>query len=79
MPQKPSEELKIADIPAILPVLPISGAFVFPKMLFPLEVSGTSAISLIDKAMAGDRLIGLAMLKKSEEPTEGTHKIEDFN
>ncbi len=78
MPQKPSEELKIADIPAILPVLPISGAFVFPKMLFPLEVSGTSAISLIDKAMAGDRLIGLAMLKKSEEPTEGPHKIEDF-
>ena len=78
MPQKPSEELKIADIPAILPVLPISGAFVFPKMLFPLEVSGTSAISLIDKAMSGDRLIGLAMLKKSEEPTEGPHKIEDF-
>ncbi len=78
MPQKPSEELKIADIPAILPVLPISGAFVFPKMLFPLEVSGISAISLIDKAMAGDRLIGLAMLKKSEEPTEGPHKIEDF-
>ena len=78
MPQKPSEELKIADIPAILPVLPISGAFVFPKMLFPLEVSGTSAISLIDKAMAGDRLIGLAMLKKSEEPTEGPHKIEGF-
>jgi len=28
--------------------------------------------------MAVDRLIGLAMLKKSEEPTEGTHKIEDF-
>ena len=78
MPQKPSEELKIADIPAILPVLPISGAFVFPKMLFPLEVSGISAISLIDKAMAGDRLIGLAMLKKSEEPTEGPHKIEAF-
>jgi len=78
MPQKPSEELKIANIPDTLPVLPISGAFVFPKMLFPLEVSGDSAISLIDKAMAGDRLIGLAMLKPSEDPAEGPHKIEDF-
>ncbi|MDD5099940.1 MAG: endopeptidase La [Syntrophales bacterium] len=78
MPQKPSEELKIANIPDTLPVLPISGAFVFPKMLFPLEVSGDSAISLIDKAMAGDRLIGLAMLKPSEDPTEDPHKIEDF-
>ncbi len=78
MPQKPSEELKIANIPDTLPVLPILGAFVFPKMLFPLEVSGDSAISLIDKAMAGDRLIGLAMLKPSEEPAEGPRKIEDF-
>ncbi len=78
MPQKPSEELKIANIPDTLPVLPITGAFVFPKMLFPLEVSGASAISLIDKAMAGDRLIGLAMLKQAEEPAEGLHKKEDF-
>ena len=55
--------MKIIQIPEILPVLPLAGAFVFPKMLFPLEVSGASAISLIDEAMAGDRLIGLVMLK----------------
>jgi ATP-dependent Lon protease len=77
-PQKPSEELKIPNIPDILPVLPISGAFVFPKMLFPLEVTGASAISLIDKAMATDRLIGLVMLRKAEEPSEVPHKREDF-
>ena len=76
--QKASEEMKIASIPEILPVLPLAGAFVFPKMLFPLEVSGASAISLIDEAMAGDRLIGLAMLKQAGDPTEGPHKMEDF-
>ena len=76
--QKASEEMKIASIPEILPVLPLAGAFVFPKMLFPLEVSGASAISLIDEAMAGDRLIGLAMLKQAGEPTEVPHKKEDF-
>ncbi|MCX5837199.1 MAG: endopeptidase La [Deltaproteobacteria bacterium] len=76
--QKASEEMKIASIPEILPVLPLAGAFVFPKMLFPLEVSGASAISLIDEAMAGDRLIGLVMLKQTGDPAEGPHKIEDF-
>ncbi|MFZ4437708.1 MAG: endopeptidase La [Syntrophales bacterium] len=78
MSQKTSEELKIANIPEILPVLPLAGAFVFPKMLFPLEVSGDSAVSLIDEAMAGDRLIGLAMLKQADGTTEGPHKMEDF-
>src|SRR5512136_3160502 len=76
--QQPPEELKVTKIPDILPVLPLSGAFVFPKMLFPLEVSGASAISLIDEAMAGDRLIGLVMLKQAGDPAEGPHKIEDF-
>lgn len=78
MPKKVSGEMKIADIPAILPVLPIEGAFVFPKMLFPLEVSGASAISLIDEAMAGDRLIGLIMVKRAGASTDGSHKIEDY-
>ena len=59
-------------------MLPLAGAFVFPKMLFPLEVSGASAISLIDEAMAGDRLIGLVMLKQAGDPAEGPHKMEDF-
>ncbi|MBN2439340.1 MAG: endopeptidase La [Deltaproteobacteria bacterium] len=78
MSQKASGEMKIASIPEILPVLPLAGAFVFPKMLFPLEVSGASAVSLIDEAMAGDRLIGLVMLKQSCDQAEGPHKIEDF-
>ncbi|MCE5264857.1 MAG: endopeptidase La [Deltaproteobacteria bacterium] len=78
MPEKTSEETKIQNIPEILPLLPLSGAFVFPKMLFPLEVSGNAAIRLIDEAMAGDRLIGLAILRQSGESTEGPHKQEDF-
>jgi ATP-dependent Lon protease len=78
MSQKPPEELKIAGVPDTLPVLPLAGAFVFPKMLFPLEVSGASAISLIDEAMAGDRLIGLVMLRQAGDPVEGPHKKEDF-
>ncbi|MCE5281128.1 MAG: endopeptidase La [Deltaproteobacteria bacterium] len=75
-----TDELKIAQIPEILPVLPLAGAFVFPKMLFPLEVSGASSISLIDEAMAGDRLIGLIIQKQKEETASGEtpRRKEDF-
>ena len=77
MSQKPFEELKVTKIPEILPVLPLTGVFVFPKMLFPLEVSGTQAITLIDEAMAGDRLIGVVLLKQS--PTcECSRQKEDY-
>jgi ATP-dependent Lon protease len=75
---KPSEELKVIQIPEVLPVLAISGAFIFPKMLFPLEVSGVSEMTLIDEAMAGDRLIGLVMLKRKLEEGEISHSKEDY-
>lgn len=77
MSEKPPEELKIAQIPEILPVLPLAGAFVFPKMLFPLEVTGTPSITLIDEAMAGDRLIGLVMLKQAPS-CECSRQKEDY-
>jgi ATP-dependent Lon protease len=67
----------VTKIPEILPVLPLTGVFVFPKMLFPLEVSGTQAITLIDEAMAGDRLIGVVLLK--QPPTcECSRQKEDY-
>ena len=75
--QKPLEEVKVTKIPDILPVLPLTGVFVFPKMLFPLEVSGTQSITLIDEAMAGDRIIGVVLLK--QPPTcECSRRMEDY-
>jgi ATP-dependent Lon protease len=77
--KKAPDELQIVQIPEILPILPLAGAFIFPKMLFPLEVSGASSITLIDEAMAGDRLIGLAILKQKTEAGEPPHhNKEDF-
>src|SRR4030042_57180 len=74
----PQEELKIARLPDVLPVLPLENAFVFPKMVFPLEVSGKPSTTLIDEAMAGDRLIGLALLKEKPEEKAPPRK-EDFH
>jgi ATP-dependent Lon protease len=76
--EKLSEELKVIQIPEILPVLTLADAFVFPKMLFPLEVSGASEIALIDEAMAGDRLIGLVMLRRKAEEGEISRVKDDY-
>ena len=74
--ERSPEELKAGNIPRILPILPIFNIVVFPKMMFPLEVSGDQSSALIDEAMARDRLIGLVMAKKP--PAETRYQSEDF-
>ena len=74
--QTAPEELKVLKIPEILPILPLFNALVFPKMMFPMEISGDQSMTLVDEAMAKDRLIGLVMSKKS--PPETKYQPEDF-
>jgi ATP-dependent Lon protease len=74
--QKPPEELKTLNIPDILPIMPLFNIVVFPNMVFPLEVIGEHSITLVDEAMATDRIIGLVMSKKP--PSEVKDRHEDF-
>ena len=74
--QKPAEDLKILKIPEVLPVMPLFNVVVFPNMVFPLEVFGEQSITLIDEAMASDRIVGLVLSKKS--PLETRNEPEDF-
>ncbi len=75
--QKSPAELKVLTIPDILPVMPLFNVVVFPNMVFPIEVFGEQSISLVDEAMAGDRIIGLVMSRKS--PLELKNQREDFH
>jgi ATP-dependent Lon protease len=74
--QKLPEELKIAKIPDILPIMPLFNTVIFPNMVFPLEVFGEQSITLVDESMAVDRIIGLVMSRKS--PEEIKYQPEDF-
>lgn len=74
--QKSPAELKVLTIPEILPVMPLFSVVVFPNMVFPIEVFGEQSVTLVDEAMAGDRIIGLVMSRKS--PMEVTNRQEDF-
>lgn len=75
--QSAPEELKVIKIPDLLPILPLFNILVFPKMMFPMEIFGEQAMTLVDEAMARDRLIGLVMSKKS--PSENIQAPEDFH
>lgn len=74
--QKSPAELKVLTIPDVLPVMPLFNVVVFPNMVFPIEVFGEQSVTLVDEAMAGDRIVGLVMSRKS--PMEVTNTREDF-
>jgi len=62
-----SQKLSMPDIPAQLPILPLSDVVVFPHMIAPLLVTSPNSIRLIDDAVAGDRLIGVTLQKNPDD------------
>ena len=48
-----------ADIPARIPVFPLSGALLLPSGQLPLNVFEPRYIAMVDSAMSGDRVIGM--------------------
>jgi ATP-dependent Lon protease len=74
--EKSTDELKVLKIPDILSLIPLFNVVVFPNMVFPLEVFGEQTMTLVDEAMAADRIVGLVMSKKS--PNEIKNQAEDL-
>ncbi|MCK5100709.1 MAG: LON peptidase substrate-binding domain-containing protein, partial [Desulfobacteraceae bacterium] len=71
-----SIDIKTDQIPDILPILPIVDTNLFPKMVLPLVLVQKEAIDLIDEAMAGNRILGLILSKRSE--VEERHTTRDL-
>ncbi len=64
-------------IPDILPILPIVDTNLFPKMVLPLVLIQHEAIELIDEAMAGNRMLGLLLSKRSD--IDSRHTADDLH
>ncbi|MFK5954014.1 MAG: endopeptidase La [Desulfobacterium sp.] len=64
-------------IPETLPVLPIVDTNLFPKMVLPLVIMQDEAIKLIDETMAGDRMLGVLLSKRSD--VKSRHSSKDLN
>lgn len=48
-----------ADLPGTLPLFPLNGALLLPRGLLPLIIFEPRYLAMIDRALAGDRLIGM--------------------
>jgi len=72
------EEMTKADIPEILPILPLRNTVLFPGVVIPITVGRDKSIKLVKEAYKGDRTIGVVSQKDMniEEPTlDQLHKI----
>jgi len=65
-----SAEVKLENLPAELSILPLFDTVLFPKMVLPLVVMQENSIKLVDEAMSGNRIIGLAVSKKANDTEE---------
>jgi len=74
-----SRDIKSVNIPEILPILPVSNAVVFPKMIFPIEVSQERSLKLVDEVMGSDRIMGLVLSNKKSPETEAQPLAPPFN
>ncbi len=70
------EEMSKADIPEILPILPLRNTVLFPGVVIPITVGRDKSIKLVKEAYKGDKTIGVVAQKDMsiEEPT-----LEELN
>jgi ATP-dependent Lon protease len=58
------------NIPAVLPLVPLTDLVAFPYMMFPLVVSEPGLLELADDALAGSKMIGLFPVTPEDEDGE---------
>jgi ATP-dependent Lon protease len=72
-----STNITSENIPDTIPILPIVDTNLFPKMVLPLVLIQHEAVELIDEAMAGDRIIGLLLSRRSD--VDSRHTADDLH
>ncbi|HEX5450744.1 MAG TPA: LON peptidase substrate-binding domain-containing protein, partial [Candidatus Limnocylindrales bacterium] len=71
-----TQESVPAQIPDVLPVLPLRQTVVFPSVVAPIAVGQARSLRLIDDAMGANRLLALVATRRPEEETPGPDDLE---
>ncbi|HTI99238.1 MAG TPA: endopeptidase La [Dongiaceae bacterium] len=66
------------SLPEVLPILGLSDIVIFPGMVAPLLVETTGSIQLIDDAVGGDRLIGLALQRNPDAENPKPEEMYEY-
>ena len=69
------EEVGQAELPPVLPVLPLRETVVFPAAMSPLAIGQERSIKLVDDAVAGDRMVALLTTTSPEIEAPGPDDV----
>jgi ATP-dependent Lon protease len=61
------EAVEEVPVGSELPLLPLRGVVVFPAAIVPLLISRPSSLALVERALVGDRVIGLVAQRSPEQ------------
>ena len=65
------EAVEEVPVGSELPILPLRGVVVFPAAIVPLLISRPSSLALVERALVGDRVIGLVAQRAPEQESPG--------
>jgi len=69
------QQIDFADIPEVMPLLPVRDVVIYSYMILPLMVGRERSIKAVEEALAQDRLLFLASQKQSTEEDPGPDDI----
>ncbi|MDH3580092.1 MAG: LON peptidase substrate-binding domain-containing protein [Hyphomicrobiales bacterium] len=69
---------KPADLPARIPVFPLSGALLLPAGQMPLNIFEPRYLAMIDHAMATDRIIGMVQPRLNQSDRSAIAQMADI-
>ncbi|MEW5422306.1 LON peptidase substrate-binding domain-containing protein [Amorphus sp. 3PC139-8] len=69
---------RAADVPSVVPVFPLSGALLLPRVQLPLNIFEPRYVAMVDAALRTDRVIGMVQPRfdTSEESDENPDLCE---
>lgn len=65
--------LRAGDVPATLPIFPLTGALLLPGGQLPLNIFEPRYLAMIDQALGGNRLIGMIQPALTEQAPDDLH------
>jgi len=67
------EDVSSIEVPDELGILPLRGVVIFPSAIVPLLISRRSSLTVVEEALAGNRMLGVVAQKnpEDEEPEVG--------
>ena len=71
----PVQDLKDSELPALLPILPLRNAILFPNTVIPVTVGRPKSIQLIDDVFRAGRLLGAVTQREAKVEDPGPEDI----